>query len=112
LGAPKTLKKRGQAWDQIAVQLERIHDLAGLLAALEWIWSDLTDGFWAQQITERRKDPFEYFRDNIIEILDQHERMRLMVEKNSKRTTNSTTAKTKGDHHDNYDDHWDTTLLN
>ncbi len=102
VGATIALKKKGPAWDRIAAELHRTYPLDDLLAAVDWIWGDHSDGWWATKITERHTDPFEFFAAQAEKILDQHQRLLISQAREAKRNSNKETQNDSNDDLSNF----------
>lgn len=72
LGSPAHLRGRGKSWDDLAAIVEKQIPPYGMALVLDWIFNPKSDGFWAKQIRQRRKDPFEFFFRHLKQIVDQY----------------------------------------
>jgi hypothetical protein len=88
LGSPDALGKKGRHWDKVALELEQTYTPADLQGALDFIFSERSDGWWAKAIRERRSDPFDFIAINAEKIIEQYQRLRASQEAQSKRNVN------------------------
>jgi hypothetical protein len=103
VGATLALKKKGLAWDQIAAELARTYPLDDLLAAVDWVWANGTDPFWATQFAKSFDDPFKFFALKAEKILDRHQRLLTSQAQEAKRNSNKENSNDSNNDNADYD---------